>query len=263
MKNGTGEFAGIPVTCATLSGAVEELLARAAMRSDPASYRLVNSYTIALADRMRLYHHLLCERGINLPDGRPLVRVLNNQVQGAGRFHQVRGPSLFVECLDRGRDRQTRHFFLGGTQDLLDALVAEVGRVFPGAQVCGTYSPPFRELSPDERNEQDRLIAAADPDIVWVGLGTPKQDFEAQRITDRLKVSTAGVGAAFAFMAGTQREAPQWVRGMSLEWLFRLWSEPRRLWRRYLFGNLGFLYLVLRTWRRPQPHTNLSDPNDH
>lgn len=258
MSRTTGDFAGIPVTRTSLAEAADELLERACARTNPVAYRLVNSYTFALADQMRPYHHLLREHGINLPDGRPLVQSLNNLVPGAGAFQQVRGPSLFVECLDRGRAHQVRHFFLGGTTELLDALVAEAELVFPGITVCGSYSPPFRELSDDERRAQDELIAAADPDIVWVGLGTPKQDFEAQRLTDDLKVTTAGVGAAFAFLAGTQREAPQWMRGMSLEWLFRLWTEPRRLWRRYLFGNTRFVYLVMRA--RLRPHLHLPSP---
>lgn len=250
----TGDFAGIPVTRTTLSAAADEMLATAVARARPTAYRLVNSYTFALADQMRPYHQLLREQGVNLPDGRPLVQSLNTLVPGAGNFEQVRGPSLFVECLNRGRSRRVRHFFLGGTTELLETLVAETKRAFPGITVCGTFSPPFRELTPADIKEQDCRIRAADPDIVWVGLGTPKQDFEAQRITNELGVTTAGVGAAFAFLAGTQREAPRWMRRLSLEWFFRLATEPRRLWRRYLFGNTRFLYLVLRSRLRPHQH---------
>ncbi len=250
----TGDFAGIPVTRTTLNAAADEVLSTAVTRARPTAYRLVNSYTFALADQMRPYHRLLREQGVNLPDGRPLVQSLNTLVPGAGNFEQVRGPSLFVECLDRGRARRVRHFFLGGTTELLETLVIEAQQVFPGISVCGTFSPPFRDLTPDDIEEQDAQIRAADPDIVWVGLGTPKQDFEAQRLTDELGVTTAGVGAAFAFLAGTQREAPQWMRTISLEWFFRLATEPRRLWRRYLFGNTRFMYLVLRSRVRPQLH---------
>lgn len=221
-------------------------MARAKSRTQPTAYRLINSYTFALADHLPAYHHLLRSRGMNLPDGRPLVQALNTLVPGAGDFSQVRGPSLFVECLDRGRRQQIRHFFLGGTEELLQTLVREANLLFPGIKICGTYSPPFHELTDEEVAEQDHIIAMANPDIVWVGLGTPKQDFEAQRLTDHLGVTTAGVGAAFEFMAGTKPEAPPWVRRLSMEWFFRLATEPRRLWRRYVFGNSRFIYMVLR-----------------
>ena len=208
----TSDFAGIPVSRTTSTQAADEVIARAKARSQPTAYRLVNSYTFALADQMRSYHHLLRNHGVNLPDGRPLVQSLNRLVPGAADFRQVRGPALFAECLDRGRRSRVRHFFLGGTEELLGALVREANLRFPGIIICGTYSPPFREMTDNEVAEQDRAIAATDPDVVWVGLGTPKQDFEAQRLCDELGVTTAGVGAAFDFVAGTKREAPQWVR---------------------------------------------------
>lgn len=250
----TGDFAGIPVSRTTLPQAADEVIARARARSQPTAYRLVNSYTFALADQMRPYHHLLRNHGVNLPDGRPLVQALNSLVPGAADFKQVRGPALFAECLDRGRRSNVRHFFLGGTEELLAALVREANLLFPGIIICGTYSPPFHELTDDEVADQDRIIAVADPDVVWVGLGTPKQDFEAQRLCDELGVTTAGVGAAFDFLAGTKREAPRWVRRLSMEWCFRLATEPRRLWRRYLFGNTRFIYMVLRSRARPSLH---------
>lgn len=237
-----------------MTEAADELLARAKAGRSPMAYRLVNSYTFALADQMRAYHHLLRNQGINLPDGRPLVQSLNTLVPAAGDFRQVRGPSLFVECLDRGRSSGVRHFFLGGTDELLTKLTVEAGRLYPGIVICGTESPPFRELTAAESRAQDELIASAAPDLVWVGLGTPKQDFEAQRLCDQLDLTAVGVGAAFDFVAGTKREAPVWLRRLSLEWLFRLATEPRRLWRRYLFGNTRFLWLVLRSRTRPSQH---------
>lgn len=246
MRMPTSTFAGIPVARTTLDEAAAEVIARAKAGTEPIAYRLVNSYTFALADHLPAYHRLLCSRGLNFPDGRPVVTFLNSLIPSSANFSQVRGPSLFVECLDRGRYQQIGHFFLGGTEELLDALVREANLLFPGVKICGTYSPPFRELTDDEIAEQDRIIARARPQIVWVGLGTPKQDFEAQRITDKLGVTTAGVGAAFDFVAGTKPEAPDWISRMSMEWFFRLATEPRRLWRRYVFGNSRFIYLVFR-----------------
>ncbi len=106
-------------------------------------------------------------------------------------------------------------------------------------------SPPFRPLTEGERAEQDAKIKASGAQVVC-GLGTPKQDLEAQRTCDVVGVTTAAVGAAFDFVAGTKPEAPHWMRRLTLEWTFRLLSEPRRLWRRYLFGNTRFVVMVIR-----------------
>jgi N-acetylglucosaminyldiphosphoundecaprenol N-acetyl-beta-D-mannosaminyltransferase len=105
-------------------------------------------------------------------------------------------------------------------------------------------------MSPDEKAEQDRAITEADPDIVWIGLGTPKQDFEAARLARATGRCCIGVGAAFDFAAGAKREAPAALRRFGLEWAFRLATEPGRLWRRYVLGNPRFLLLLFRAWRR-------------
>jgi len=215
------------------------------------AHRLVNSYTFALSDTDNAYMSLLAQSGVNLPDGRPLVVALNRlRLDRSGQpFEQVRGPSFFVRCLDEGRAQGVRHFFLGGSPELLETLKDCVDRRFPGVHIVGMISPPFRQLTDAERTEQDVEISASGAHVVWVGLGTPKQDFEAQRIYEECGVTTAAVGAAFDFVAGTKPEAPNWLRQLGLEWVFRLLSEPRRLWRRYLFGNTRFLMLVLREAR--------------
>ena len=246
----TGTLNGISVERTSLDEAVSVLVQGAVVGAVARTYRLVNSYTFALADTDPTYQALLARSGVNLPDGKPLVAALNCLDRGGHPFGQVRGPSFFVKCLDEGRAQGVRHFFLGGSPELLESLQRAVGQRFPGIQIVGMISPPFRPLTDTERAEQDAEIKASGAQVVWVGLGTPKQDFEAQRIRDEVGVTTAGVGAAFDFVAGTKPEAPEWMRRLSLEWVFRLMSEPRRLWRRYLFGNTRFLMLVLRETRR-------------
>lgn len=241
------EFIGIPIRLTTLTGAVNEFLTKTSRNlGQVQTYRLVNSYSLALADQDARYHALLSTQGVNFPDGKPLAIVLRALARRNFPHGQVRGPSFFAKCLDEGRSYGIRHFFLGGSPELLGSLTDRVSELFPGIQIAGTYSPPFRSLTHEEIHEQDRRIRSASPDVVWVGLGTPKQDFEAQRIRDEVGVATAGVGAAFDFVAGTKTEAPKWLRGLGLEWMFRLATEPRRLWRRYLFGNCRFLLLVAR-----------------
>jgi N-acetylglucosaminyldiphosphoundecaprenol N-acetyl-beta-D-mannosaminyltransferase len=242
----TGTLNGIAVERTSLDDAVAALIEGVTGGVQAQAHRLVNCYTFALADTNPAYQSLLAQSGVNLPDGKPLVTALNRLDRRGHSFGQVRGPSFFVRCLDEGRAQGIRHFFLGGSTDLLESLKDALDRRFPGTQIVGTISPPFRPLTDAERAVQDAEIKASGAQVVWVGLGTPKQDFEAQRICDSLGVTTAAVGAAFDFVAGTKPEAPDWMRRMSLEWVFRLMSEPRRLWRRYLFGNMRFLMLVLR-----------------
>jgi N-acetylglucosaminyldiphosphoundecaprenol N-acetyl-beta-D-mannosaminyltransferase len=251
----TGSLNGISVERTSLAAAVASFVHGVTTGAPAQAHRLVNSYTFALADTDPAYQALLAHSGVNLPDGRPLVTSLNRLDRRGQPFEQVRGPSFFAKCLDEGRLPGVRHFFLGGSPELLESLKAAVGRRFPGAQIVGMISPPFRPLSDIERTDQDLEIKTSAAQVVWVGLGAPKQDFEAQRICDSLQVATAAVGAAFDFVAGTKPEAPDWMRRLNLEWIFRLMSEPRRLWRRYLFGNTRFIMLVareapgLRTWR--------------
>lgn len=245
----TGTLNGISVERTSLEDAVAAFVKGVASGAPAQAHRLVNSYTFALADTEPAYKSLLSQSGVNLPDGKPLVTALNRLDRRRQPFEQVRGASFFVKCLDEGRPQGVRHLFLGGSAELLESLKDAVDRRLPGTQIVGMISPPFRSLTEAERAHQDSEIKASDAHVVWVGLGTPKQDFEAQRICDSLGVTTVAVGAAFDFVAGTKPEAPQWIRRMSLEWMFRLMSEPQRLWRRYFFGNTRFLLLVLREAR--------------
>jgi N-acetylglucosaminyldiphosphoundecaprenol N-acetyl-beta-D-mannosaminyltransferase len=140
-----------------------------------------------------------------------------------------------------------RHFFLGGSEEGLNDLLREVGTLAPGVCIAGAYSPPFGSRTADEIAAQDRLIKEASPDIVWVGLGTPKQDFEAARLADELRLNVAAVGAAFDFTSGAKSVAPRFIRRFWLEWLHRLMTEPRRLLWRYAWGNTWFLITAARS----------------
>jgi len=239
-----GQFSGTSIKKTNLMDASNEVIGKALSAERPETYRLINAYNLALADVDQNYQRLLSGAGVNLPDGRPLafiLRLLNRSPD----FEQVRGPSLFRECLDQGRDKDLRHYFLGGAPDTLGALICEAERQFPGLKVVGSASPPFRPMTPGERLSQDQDIRASGADIVWVGLGTPKQDFEAARICHQLGITTVAVGAAFDFLARTKREAPPLLRRLGLEWMYRFATEPRRLWRRYLFGNVRFIRLAV------------------
>ena len=240
--------AGVPFQAASLVQATDRFVAACATSEAAGPVRFVNAYSLSCASDQPAYRRLLTGPGVNFADGRPLALTLK-WLSRRDLVPQVPGPEFFEACLDRGRRHGLRHYLLGGSPALLEQLVDAIGRRFPGAEVAGTHSPPFRPLSREEQRAQDELIRESGAHIVWVALGTPKQDFEATRIWRATGLHVAAVGAAFDFLAGTKPRAPRWMSRIGLEWLFRLATEPRRLWRRYLFGNARFLRLVWREVR--------------
>jgi N-acetylglucosaminyldiphosphoundecaprenol N-acetyl-beta-D-mannosaminyltransferase len=147
------------------------------------------------------------------------------------------------EC---GQQNGLRHFLYGTTPEVLQRLQSNLLGKFPSAKVVGSYSPPFRDLTPHEEGELADLINASGADIVWVGLSTPKQEFWMARMREHLSASMLiGVGAAFDFHAGVKRQAPWLIQRSGLEWVFRLACEPRRLWRRYAVAVPRFLGLAV------------------
>jgi N-acetylglucosaminyldiphosphoundecaprenol N-acetyl-beta-D-mannosaminyltransferase len=152
-----------------------------------------------------------------------------------------------LACCTRSLETGASHYFFGGAPGIADRLAGRLSARFPGLKVAGTCSPPFRPLTPDEDAELIERIDAANPDIVWVGLSTPKQERWMAAHVGRLKApALVGVGAAFDFHAGVKRQAPRWMQRNGLEWAFRLGTEPRRLWKRYLVNNPSFVWQVAR-----------------
>lgn len=241
---------GVPIVVADRAQAVDQLI-DLALAGRPGDVHLANSYVLSLAAQDPAYHRLLVESAAVYPDGKPLSWA--SRILPGARLSQVRGPSLFPDVLDRGRARGVRHYLLGNTEAVLDTMRVELERRFPGVEIVGTHKSYFRPLTDDEQRAQDADIRAADPDIVWVGLGTPLQDAETRRLAREVGVLAIGVGVVFDFVAGTKAEAPAWTTRLGVEWLFRLVTEPRRLWRRYLIGNAVFAAAVLRQLVRRRP----------
>ncbi|WP_261770106.1 MULTISPECIES: WecB/TagA/CpsF family glycosyltransferase [unclassified Rhodococcus (in: high G+C Gram-positive bacteria)] len=187
--------------------------------------------------------------GMNFPDGSPVVWFMRRTKAGGQRPGRVRGPSLFAQCLDEGREHGVKHFFVGTTTSTLELLQSEAQRRYPGIEITGTHAPKFAPVSNEMIREIADEVNARESDIVWIAMGTPKQDFVAAALAPLVNKPCIGVGAAFDFIAGTSKEAPIWVQNSSFEWLYRLLTEPRRLWRRYLFGNVRFVLAALRSKR--------------
>ncbi len=209
------------------------------------SVKLVNSWCVVVSEDDAAYRSVVNGPGLTLPDGAPVVRAMRRD-RTARHAERVRGPSLFEATLSGGREHALQHFFLGGAPETLEKVVKEVKRRYPGVAVAGAWSPPFGPADESLVDEAVARVQRAKSDIVWIGLGAPKQDIVAAELHGRTGLTTVGVGAAFDFVAGTVREAPRWLQRLGLEWLFRLIMEPRRLWRRYLVGNVQFLRIVSR-----------------
>jgi N-acetylglucosaminyldiphosphoundecaprenol N-acetyl-beta-D-mannosaminyltransferase len=183
-------------------------------------------------EQLRRIHN---SAGLVTTDGMSLVWLC--KLKGRTSVERVYGPDLMLALCARSPARGYRHFFYGASPGVLEALTARLTSQYPGLDVVGTCSPPFRALTPREDVEIVDHITRACPDVVWVGLSTPKQERWMAEHVERLPGTVLiGVGAAFDFHAGTKRQAPRWMRRTGLEWLFRLLSEPRRLWRRYLIN---------------------------
>jgi len=187
------------------------------------------------------------ESGLTTPDGMPMVWA--GRRAGASWMSRVYGPDLMLALLARAAERGWSSYFYGGAEGTPEQLVANFGRRFPGLRIAGAYSPPFRQLSPEEDAKAVAAINASGADLVWVGLSTPKQERWMYEHRPLLAAPVLlGVGAAFDFHAGLLRQAPAWMQRSGLEWMYRLYREPRRLWRRYLRNNPAF---VVRIARRP------------
>ena len=228
----------------TLDSAVDVLLSRPDS-PEGRSVHLCNAATLALALRDPELQRRLNEGNLNLPDGMPLIWVGRR----LGLDHldgRVYGPDLMLATMDRGRESSLRHFLHGATEDVSAKLEAELRRRFPGIDIVGRDAPPFRELTSEEESALEARLVDLQPDIVWVGLGTPKQDVFVHHFRQRSPSTFVAVGAAFDFISGTKPQAPVWMQKRGLEWAYRLARGPKRLGSRYFVGNTRFVAGVIR-----------------
>lgn len=216
-------------------------------KRDPHYVCVCTVHTVMECHRDPDLRRLVNQAGLATPDGMPLVWI--GRLSGYPHMDRVYGPDLMLALCKRSVDKGYRHYFYGGAEGVAEQLADALQRRFPGLQVVGGYSPPFRPLSGEEEATVVGKIVRASPDIVWVGLGTPKQDWWVGTHVGRVHAPVLiAVGAAFDFLTGRVKQAPRWVQRSGLEWLFRLSQEPGRLWRRYLLYNPLFLFLILLQW---------------
>jgi len=177
--------------------------------------------------------YILNSSGLTTPDGMSIVWIL--QIQGNRHVNRVYGPDLMKTICEESLISGWTHFLFGGGPGVAELLSEKLQHLYPGIRIVGMQTPPFRELTLEEDQNIVREIVAVKPNIIWVGLSTPKQERWMASHVNKLPGSVLiGVGAAFDFISGTKKQAPRWIQRSGTEWLFRLITEPQRLWRRYL-----------------------------
>lgn len=191
---------------------------------------------------------------MTLCDGMPLVFV--GRKFAKLDMNRCYGPDVMLKTLEAGCEKGVKHFFYGGDcVATIMKLETNLMQKYPNLQIVGHYVPPFRDLTSEERDDVISIINASKADVVWAGIGTPRQDYWVSDFRQPLDAPVLiAVGAAFNFHAGTVPQAPRWMMRYGFEWLFRLIAEPRRLWKRYLIGNPRFILLVIQQWLTGKPY---------
>lgn len=233
-----GDVIGIAIHAGTIQGALSRITEWAKARESRSVF-FCNAHSLAHARSHKQFRRVLESADLRLPDGAPVAYMLRRA--GFNTQSRVCGPDLMVKYFALADARGESVFLYGSTPSTLEKLRARCAEDFPRLQV-NAYSPPFRELSTAEDDEVVRMITESGAPTVWVALGCPKQEQWIAEHRNRIPAVLLGVGAAFAFHAGIAARAPGWMQRSGLEWLHRLVTDPRRMWKRYLVTNSVFLF---------------------
>ena len=189
------------------------------------------------------FRNIVSTADLVTPDGMPLVWMM--RLKGGQRQRRVYGPTLMLHVLDSAAHEGIPVGFYGGTPRVLDSLIQRMKLRYKGLNVAFCWSPPFRAMNPEEDSVLVKRINQSGAKILFVGLGCPKQEIWMSEHREKIKGVMLGVGAAFDFHAGSKPQAPDWMQNIGLEWFFRLLTEPRRLWKRYLYHSPRFIVLAI------------------
>jgi N-acetylglucosaminyldiphosphoundecaprenol N-acetyl-beta-D-mannosaminyltransferase len=203
-----------------------------------------NVHMLMEAYRDKSFNEVLNQADVATPDGGPvskLMKLFYGEAQD-----RVAGMDLLPRLLQEAAAKGKSVYFYGSTDEVLDAVVTKASQDHPNLRIAGYYSPPFRKLSDDEDAAITEMINSTNPDLVFVALGCPKQERWMAAHKGQVKACMLGVGQAYMTYAGLEKRLPKWARDLSLEWTYRLWQEPRRLWKRYLVTNSMFVLLTLK-----------------
>ncbi len=236
----------VPVHACDLDGAATKVV-QAALQGRQLSVHLCNAYVLALASRDPAYARLLARGDLNLADGAPLAWFVSRT--GTVIKQRPSGAELVDAVARRDSQRRLRHYLYGSSHEVVTGMARTLEERHPGIVFVGVESPPFGPVTEASIDALAGAVRKAGANILWVGLGTPKQDEVVDRLRGRFDGVCVPIGAAFDFVAGKKSRAPRWMRRSGLEWVYRLLQEPGRLWRRYLWGNVRFLWALARTGR--------------
>ena len=208
------------------------------------SYLTVNNvHTVTEGLKDPEFRQIVNNSFLALPDGKPLSVI--GKWKGIKRVERIFGPAFFEKTLEWGVEENLKHYFLGSSGITIEKLKKNIENKFPGIKIAGAVSPPFREFSVEENEHFIKNIISSEPDVIWVSLGAPKQEKWIYSTFRRLnKGLMIGIGAGFDYLAENLKNAPGWMKDLSLEWAYRLIQEPGRLWKRYLISNSKFIFYV-------------------
>ena len=244
---------GVGISVLNLPSALEAIAA--AVRERRQGYICVTGvHGVMEAQADAQFKKILNDAFLCTPDGMPMVWA--GKLAGHSEMRRVYGPDLMLEVCAWSETSGAKHFFYGGAEGVAELLAKKLKEKFPKLQVAGTYTPPFRALNETELKDLQEKVSATRPDFFWVGLSTPKQEkFMAEFLPKLDATLMLGVGAAFDFHSGRVSQAPRWMQRSGLEWFYRLCSEPRRLWKRYLRNNPLFVlnFLLQKTGLKKFP----------
>lgn len=239
----TANLAGLPIGQISPLDAVDTLYRLKGLGNQPKAIHFLSAHTIALSEKDAGLKTILRSGDWLLPDSRWLEIF---SAMGKSRLTQVRGPDFFRDALVLGEKNDARHFFIGPSELVNIALLKTIRVTLPGVSIAGSAVGPHPPLTPEHITELAQQIPKEKRPVVWVGVGTPSQNFLVHDLAKETGLVVVGVGAAFEFLSNLKPEAPRWVSRVGLEWLYRLLSEPKRLWRRYLWGNAVFVFAVVK-----------------
>lgn len=209
---------------------------------------LSNVHTTVMSRKDPNYCIVQNDAFLALPDGSPLVLV--QKMRGFSGAERIAGPDLMPAIWKATENTKWKHYFYGSSPETIKALKHNLKERYPGLNVVGLESPPYRPLTEEEDLQMLERINASGADFLWVGLGAPKQELWMKEHENKLQTVMLGVGAGFDFHAGTVKRAPKWMQEHYLEWLYRLLQDPKRLWKRYVVNNIQFIFYSLTDKRK-------------